>query len=131
MRMRNIPLLLRHFEQDLYVPGSMALGFAAYLLFMKCEHSESGTYYGEANGVAYPVQDEHAGYFNQLWKNTKPADVAKVALSNTQLWGTDLTTLTGFAYAVQSWLNSMMEQGVAATVKEYQTSRDKVESNEA
>ena len=131
MRMRNIPLLLRHFEQDLYVPGSMALGFAAYLLFMKCEHSESGKYYGEANGVAYPVQDEHAGYFQQLWKNTKPKDIAKTALSNTQLWGTDLTALTGFAYAVQSYLNSMIDHGTAATLKEYQISRDKVESNEA
>jgi tagaturonate reductase len=131
MRTRNIPLLLKHFEQDLYIPGSMALGFAAYLLFMKCEPRESGTYYGEANGVAYPIQDEQAGYFQQLWKTSKPSEIAKKALSNVQLWGADLTTLPGFAYAVQSYLNGIMEQGAAATLKEYQVNRDKVESNEA
>nr|WP_294904593.1 tagaturonate reductase [uncultured Lacibacter sp.] len=131
MRMRNIPLLLKHFEQDLYVPASMALGFAAYILFMKCEHGESGTYYGEANGVAYPIQDEQAGYFHQLWKNNKPADVVKKALSNEQLWGQDISTLPGFSFAVSSYLDAMMEDGVLATVKNYQLNRDKVESNEA
>ncbi len=131
MRMRNIPLLLKHFEQDLYVPGSMALGFAAYILFMKCEHSESGSYYGEANGVVYPIQDEHAGYFHQLWKNNKPSDVVKKALANEQIFGHNLSELPGFAFAVSSYMDAMMEDGVLATVKNYQLNRDKVESNEA
>ncbi len=131
MKMRNVPLIMKHFEQDLYVPGSMTLGFAAYLLFMQCELSESGTYYGESNGVAYPVQDEQAGYFHQLWKNNSTIELVRKVLSNTTLWGADLSALPGFTFAVQFYLDAMIENGVRDTLKEYQLNRDKVESNEA
>lgn len=128
MKMRNVPLLQKHFEHDLYVPGMMAMGFAAYLLFMKCAPGESGTYYGELNGVAYPVQDERAGYFHQLWNENTPVEVVKKALSNENLWDDDLTTLPGFDFAVQNYLDSMIERGVSATLKDYQFNREKAES---
>ena len=35
MKMRNVPLLQKHYGRDPDVPRHMALGFAAYLLFMK------------------------------------------------------------------------------------------------
>ncbi len=36
MKMRNVPLLLRHYEKAGNIPEYMALGFAGHLLFMKC-----------------------------------------------------------------------------------------------
>lgn len=128
MKTRNVPLLQKHYEHDLYVPGLMAMGFAAYLLFMKCAPGESGTYYGDLNGVAYPVQDERAGYFYQLWNENSPAEVVKKALSNENLWEDDLTVLPGFDFAVQNYLDSMIERGVLATLKDYQFNREKTES---
>lgn len=120
MKMRNIPLLQKHYQQDLYVPGYMALGFAAYLLFMKCEPAESGVYYGTANSRVYPVQDDQAAYFSQLWKNSTVKDVVQKALGNQQLWGVDLTTLPGFAFAVESYLESIIQRGVMETLKEFE-----------
>jgi tagaturonate reductase len=129
MRMRNVPLLQKHFEHDLYVPGLMAMGFAGYLLFMRCAPGESGTYYGDLNGVAYPVHDERAGYFHQLWNNNEADEVVKKALGNENLWDDDLTTLPGFAFAVQGYLDSMMERGVLATLEDFHFSRENAEIN--
>lgn len=131
MKMRNVPLLQQHFEHDLYVPGLMAMGFAAYILFMKCAPGESGTYYGELNGVAYPVQDERAGYFHQLWNKNQAADVVKKVLANENLWDDDLTSLPGFTFAVQNYLESMMEKGVLSTLKDHHLNNEKAERNEA
>lgn len=131
MKMRNIPLLLKHYEQDLYVPGYMALGFAAYLLFMKCEPGESGKYYGQANNHVYLVQDDQAGYYHLLWKDNTPAQVVKKALANEALWSADLTQLPGFTFAVEYYLESIIQRGALEILKEYQLNRDKVESHEA
>lgn len=123
MKMRNVPLLEKHYQQDLDVPAHMALGFAAFLLFMKCELGEDGKYYGKANNVAYPVQDEQAEYFSRLWQNNKLKDVVGKTLGNLKLWGTDLTSLPGFAFAVEFYLDSIIQRGVMVTLKEYEVNR--------
>ena len=124
-------MLLKHYEQNLYTPGYMAMGFAAYLLFMKCEPVEDGKYYGEINGLVYLVQDDQAGYYHKLWKNSNLNEVVKKGLSNEALWGTDLTSLGGFAFAVEFYLNSIMCRGVLETLKEFEINRHTVESYEA
>lgn len=131
MKMRNIPMLLKHYEHDLCVPEYMALGFAAYLLFMKCEQGKSGTYYGKINDTPYPVQDDHADYYYQLWKNHTLSEISKKNLSNNALWGAYLSELPGFALAVKFYMESIQERGVLETLKEYQLNSRKAESNEA
>ncbi len=131
MKTRNVPLLLEHYRRDLYVPYYMAMGFAAYILFMKCEPSESGKYYGEHNGVIYPVQDDQASYFHQQWQCDSLNEIVINVLSNENLWGEDLNSLPGFAYAVTNYMELFIQKGVIATINEYQISRDKVESHEA
>jgi hypothetical protein len=39
--------------------------------------------------------------------------------------------LPGFALAVTNYMESFIQRGVIATIKEYQVNRDKVESHEA
>ena len=131
IKMRNVPLLLKHYQQNLNVPGYMALGFAAYLLFMKCEQDEGGKYFGIANESDYTLQDNQAGYYNQLWKNNSPAEVVKKSLANDALWGTDLSSLPGFALAVEHYLNSIIHRGVSETIKDFEKDYHKAESHEA
>jgi len=119
----NITLLEKHYKQDLDVPAYMALGFAAYLLFMKCKLGENGNYYGNANNKVYLVQDERSGYFSQLWKNKKLKDIVRGALGNQELWGTDLTSLPGFALAVEFYLDSIIQRGVMVTLEEFEVNR--------
>jgi tagaturonate reductase len=118
IKMRNVPVLLKHYEQHGTVPPLIAVGFAAYLVFMKCQPAENGKYAGERNGTAYILQDEQAAYYYQLWKDHPLNEISAIALSNREMWGTDLTALPGFAEAVQHQLESIMEKGMMEVLKE-------------
>ena len=123
MKMRNVPLVLKHFEHHKEVPAYMAFGFAAYLLFMKCEPDEKGIYNGAINGKSYPVQDEQAGYYYQLWREHSFLEIPKKVLSDRNLWGTDLSLLPGFTDAVTFYIKSISEEGVMKTLKEIQLNK--------
>ncbi len=100
MKMRNIPILLQYYKEFGKAPELFAMGFAAYLQFMKAEKEVNGTYYGESNGAYYPINCNFAPYFYEQWQNF---DLEKV-LANRSLWGEDLTQLEGFADAVRKYL---------------------------
>lgn len=100
MKMRNIPVLLQYYREFGKPPELFAMGFAAYLQFMKSEKEVNGTYYGESNGSYYPINCNFAPYFYEAWQDF---DLEKV-LANRSLWGEDLTQLDGFADAVRKYL---------------------------
>ena len=104
MRMRNIPVLLVHYSHADTPPPLFALGFAAYLLFMR--------------GDAHPVNDDKASYFFQLWKDHTPAAVVGLALRDQSLWGTDLSLLNGFEAAVRKNMEMLIDKGPAAVLAE-------------
>ncbi|UOQ76634.1 tagaturonate reductase [Hymenobacter sp. 5516J-16] len=116
MQMRNVPTLLHYYQKLHAVPHYMALGFAAYLLFMRATRQEGGKCYGELNGQAYEIQDEKAGYFADLWARLGPADLVRTVLHNQALWGHDLSALPGFAECVTRYLSTLLEHGARATV---------------
>jgi tagaturonate reductase len=117
MKMRNVPVLLRHYSRTQEVPQLMALGFAAYLLFMRSEQTAEGAYKGMANGQQYTIQDDHAAWFHAQWKRLEPGVLVKTVLSNTELWGTDLTALKGFAPAVTGMLSALLQEGAGSVLK--------------
>lgn len=122
MQARNVATIQRYYEQFNKVPTYIALGFAAYLLFMKAVKEKDGQFFGEIpvpndGKITYPIRDDKAGYFYGDWKTVKvssPATVqafVKSVLSDTALWQTDLTTLSGFADAVTQNLNTLLTIG--------------------
>lgn len=128
MQARNVATLQRYYEQFHKVPNLMALGFAAYLLFMKAVREEKGQFFGEiplpsGGKLNYPIRDDKAGYFYGDWKTVKertPATVqafVKSVLSDTKLWQVDLTTLSGFSEAVAKHLNSLLTLGIVKTLE--------------
>lgn len=121
MQMRNLPVLLKHYALHREVPQAMALGFAAYLLFMKGVKKEGEQIFGQANGDFYWIQDDQAGYFYEIWHQAKPEELAFEVLKNTQLWGTDLTLLPGFAAAVGQYLEQLQTAGAKASLANFQT----------
>lgn len=112
MRMRAIPLLLNYYEIFETVPQYFARCFAAYILFMKSVREDSGKYYGESFGVAYPINCDAAPYFHELWANNSSNDVVASVLSNKELWGTNLLELKGFSENVETHLSNMVHAGV-------------------
>jgi tagaturonate reductase len=114
--MRVVPDLLHYYKRFNAVPQYVALGFAAYLLFMRGTRQEGTTWHGEANGQEYVIQDEQAGYFASLWQQNGTKEVVMKALSNQDLWHADLTTLPGFAESVTNYLLQIQQEGAAATL---------------
>ena len=96
----------------------MAVGFAAYLLFMKADKVENGKYYGVRNGEFYPINDDKAEFFYSTWQNeTDPAVIVNKVFANVELWGIDLSGLSGFKNAVTKMLHEMMTSGVAVVFR--------------
>ncbi|PWT98070.1 MAG: altronate oxidoreductase [Bacteroidetes bacterium] len=112
MRMRNIPLLLNYYKIFGKVPQLLAKGFAAYLLFSRPVKKQEGNYRGEWNGILYPVRDDKVDIFFKVWNSNNPNKVVDLILANENLWGSDLSTLSGFADAVKSDLQFLMNSRV-------------------
>ncbi|UOQ97539.1 tagaturonate reductase [Hymenobacter sp. 5317J-9] len=123
MQMRNVPTLLHYYQTHNAVPHYMALGFAAYLLFMRNTASAPGVGQGEANGEPYTITDDRAGYFADLWARLSPEELTTTALRNTVLWGQDLTRLPGFAETVTRYLNQLVEEGASGTLAAFFTKK--------
>lgn len=108
VKMRVAPVLQKYFADKKAVPPLMSLGFAAYLLFMKVVDKDSEGYKGEWRGKTYPVNDDKAGYFMEKWKKYEPDGLVQQVLSDSDLWGADLSLLPGFVEAVQHNLHTLI-----------------------
>ncbi|WEK38240.1 MAG: tagaturonate reductase [Candidatus Pseudobacter hemicellulosilyticus] len=131
MRQRNVPLLLDHYRRRQDVPELMAMGFAAYLLFMKCSPGESGRYYGEVEGQVYLVQDDHTAWFHELWQSDSLNSIVATVTGDEKLWGANLKALPGFAAAVTVYLESFLQKGIKTTIRNFQQNRNKAANHEA
>lgn len=117
MKMRNLPVLKQYHQRLQTVPERMAVGFAAYILFMKPVKEENGVYYGARDGESYRINDDKAMYFAKIWQDHHDAEsVVKEVLSNVDLWNYDLSTFAAFADAVENNLKAMLENGAKAII---------------
>lgn len=123
MKMRNIPVLLQHYKHYDTVPAHISLGFAAYLLFMRAVKKETDGYKGVFRGQAYPINDDKAGYYFELWQSSTPEEVVNKALKDTSLWGADLTALKGFEASVREDLQTLIEKGATAALAQLVTKK--------
>ena len=119
--MRDIPVLQRYYQTHDTVPANIALGFAAYLLFMKGVKLEGDKYYGSLAGQFYPINDDKAAYFYELWQLHSPEKLVDAVLQDEELWGADLSQLNGFGNAVKEHLNGLIANGAVATLESVQS----------
>lgn len=110
LSMRCVPVLLNYYRKFGQLPRKFALGFAAYLRFMRVVKKEGDLYFGTVNGQEYPIKDDHADFYYTIWKNSNLPQVVSLALGNINLFGSDLNQLPGFAQAVQEQLESLQHQ---------------------
>ena len=116
MAMRNIPTLLHFYKTQKTIPNHFALGFAAYLLFMKAVKVENGVYYGHSNGSDYAIQDDKANYFYDLWQRHSVEEVVLNVLKNQSLWENDLAEINGFKEKVGYFLSQLLKYGALETL---------------
>lgn len=117
LQMRVVPVLKNHYKEADAVPENIALGFAAYLFFMKAVKKEDKNYYGICNGCEYKISDDHAAWYFDLWNTAKVPELVMEALQNTDLWGSDISVFPGFATEITDKLQLMIENGVLLTLQ--------------
>jgi len=117
MKMRVIPVIMQHYRTTSKVPDHIALGFAAFLRFMKTTKNAKGEYIGVSNGVEYKVTDDNAAYFADAWKEENLKSFVSNVLSDENLWGgPNLTILPDFEEAIYQKLTHILHDGVFDTV---------------
>jgi tagaturonate reductase len=120
MKMRNVPTLLNHYRKHRAAPTHFALGFAAYLLFMRAVQAEDGKYFGRRDGELYPITDQFAPYFHEKWGAFQEAEAESFVngiLADAGLWGADLSQLPDFAPAVSKHLLNLLRHGAVETLR--------------
>ncbi|MEO6932336.1 MAG: altronate oxidoreductase, partial [Chitinophagaceae bacterium] len=127
MKLRNLPVLEAYYKRFGKVPTWFALGFAAFILFMKVKSNEEGKFLGEANGATYQVTDDKAAVFAEHWKKESNDSVIMSILKDQTLWDQDLTQITGLAEQIDFFLESILNHGSKATIKLLQA--DKITAN--
>jgi tagaturonate reductase len=122
MKLRCIPVLMKHYETNETPPEAFALGFAAYLLFMKPVTKKGNQFYGEFESKSYLIQDEQAEQFFKRWSHLTPVALVKEVLKD-GFWGEDLYALPGFEEAVMNKLNLIINKGIKQAIETINTKR--------
>ncbi|MCR6722375.1 MAG: hypothetical protein NVV59_19255 [Chitinophagaceae bacterium] len=95
----------------------MALGFAAFILFMKCEEKLPGQFVGKRKGVEYIINDESAPFFARYWQTNDAASVVNNVCKNEAFWGMDLTQFAGWEKLVARQLELLQQEGAVAILR--------------
>lgn len=117
MKLRCIPILLKHYERINTVPELFALGFAAYIRFTRPVVKRGEQYYGERNGESYLIQDDMAGTFYRRWATLDVSALVQNVLSDIDFWGQDLSELPGFLQSVTEKLNAIISNDIKGIIE--------------
>ena len=107
MRLRNVPVIQGYYRKLGAVPRRMALGLAAWLLFLRPAADAGG---------AHPVNDDRAALVREIWG--AGGSPVRRALGSVALWGrgTDLAELPGLVEEVERDLALLERRGAPAVL---------------
>ncbi len=106
LKMRVVPVLLNYVKTLDSVPQFIAIGFAAYIRFMKPTSQKGDKFFGEANGHQYVINDTKAAHLAELWERN-PQNIVETVLSDVSLWGKSLAEIPNFSQIVAKHLSAM------------------------
>lgn len=115
LKIRILPVLFKYYQLNNKVPQQIAFGFAAYLLFMRCNQQDGNKYFGNYKGKLYPITDDKAAYFYDKSKLDE-AEYVRSVLSDSSLWEADLSSLEGFIEAVADKYHYISAHGMTMTL---------------
>lgn len=119
LAMRVLPVLNRFYELYQKPPELISMGFAAYILFMRPVKKESDQYFGILNNQYYLINDDRAHHFYGLWDEGTVDQIVISVLSNSKIWGEDLTRHAGFVASVTKKLKGFIRHGTLHEIAAY------------
>jgi tagaturonate reductase len=102
------------------IPACLAFGLSSLIRFYAgIQANDAGEYAGMRDQKPYPVKDDaHVLSFFAALKPDMPEEkLAQDVLSNTALWGEDLTAIPGLADQVAAQLKEINAVGIRAAMK--------------
>lgn len=113
-RARVLPTILDYHQKNGELPDGMVLAFAALIAF----------YRGKAGEKDIPLSDDEniIELFKKSWREHEkneatPREIVTNILSNKQLWGKDLTTISGLANRTSEYLDRVLSEGMMNVVE--------------
>ena len=115
MKTRILPVLKQHYQNSNEVPPLIAVGFAAFILFMQCKYNNQ-EYIGQLNGKDYIITDDHAKWFAE--RHDLPVEeLINEVLTDKSFWEEDLSVFSGFKEAILLNYKKLKDIGVKKTVE--------------
>ena len=117
-RARNMPSFLEYIEAKGKLPTCLTMSFAAYIAFFSNdiqELNENGLVCRRAKGNTYTCSDDRwvlEFYYDH--RNDSEEDLVHAVMTNEQMWGQDLTAISGFEAATVANLKRIRQQGALA-----------------
>ena len=121
-RARNMPTFLDYVEQFGRLPACLTTSFAAYVAFYSNDIqglTEKGLVCRRPKGNEYTVSDDRwVLEFYAAHKDDAPEALVHAVMTNTEMWGQDLTEVKGFEAEVVRILKLIREEGALAAYDE-------------
>ena len=120
-RARNMPTFLDYVKEKGTLPACLTTSFAAYIAFYSIEVKEltdKGLVCRRPKGNEYTVSDDR-WVLEFYWEHRgdSPEALVHAVMSNTEMWGQDLTEIAGFEAEVVRILKQIREEGALAAYK--------------
>ena len=120
-RARNMPSFLDYTQAEGKLPACLTASFAAYIAFYTNEPqelTEKGLVCRRQKGNEYTVSDDR-GVLVFYWnhRNDNPEELVHAVMTNTDMWGQDLTEVPGFEEETVRILKKIRGEGALAAFK--------------
>ena len=120
-RARNMPTFLDYVQERGELPVCLTTSFAAYIAFYSNEIrelNEKGLVCCRAKGNEYTVSDDrYVLEFYRDHRNDSPEELVHAVMTNTEMWGQNLTEINGFETAVVRILKQIRTEGALAAYR--------------
>lgn len=117
-RARNMPSFLEYIELKGQLPVCLTMSFAAYIAFYSNdiqELTDAGLVCRRPKGNTYTCSDDRwALEFYWEHRNDSVEELVHAVMTNEQMWGQDLTQVSGFEAATVANLKKIREEGAVA-----------------
>ena len=120
-RARNMPTFLDYVKEKGALPPCLTTSFAAYVAFYSNdiqELNDKGLVCRRPKGNEYMVSDDRwVLEFYYAHRNDSPENLIHAVMTNTEMWGQDLTEVPGFEKEAVRILKQIREEGTLAAYK--------------
>ena len=117
-RARNMPTFLEYIQKYEKLPVCLTMSFAAYIAFFSSniqELNDAGLVCQRPKGNTYTCSDDRwALEFYWDHRNGSVEELVHAVMTNEQMWGQNLTDITGFEAATVANLKMIREEGAIA-----------------